>query len=112
MAQKFLHLSCNGGTKQTYSGDYIEAQRSGLVIVYTRLVPGGRGAAGPGRGAPPRGQGMKHTPVWEPRECPNCGHRLGMNGHYAPPCLGDEGFWLCAQLCEECKKGKADAGGP
>ena len=29
--------------------------------------------------------------------CPNCGERLkeGESGHFAPPSMGEEGFWIC-----------------
>lgn len=37
--------------------------------------------------------------------CVNCGELLDKNGHFAPPCFGDEGFFICT------KKVKEDDGG-
>jgi hypothetical protein len=28
--------------------------------------------------------------------CPNCG-KLSHHGHFAPPCLGEPGFWICSK---------------
>lgn len=28
-------------------------------------------------------------------ECPNCGEKLDMNGHFTPPCFGEKGFFMC-----------------
>ena len=31
------------------------------------------------------------------RKCPNCGAVLkhGESGHFAPPCMGEDGFYVC-----------------
>lgn len=37
------------------------------------------------------------------RVCPNCKHELTKEGHFVPPCFGDAGMFVCADICEECK---------
>lgn len=35
------------------------------------------------------------------RECPNCGRTLkDGEGHYVPPSLGEEGFYVCQGLVD------------
>jgi predicted RNA-binding Zn-ribbon protein involved in translation (DUF1610 family) len=36
------------------------------------------------------------------RTCPNCGEKLIGNdtGHFVPPSLGEEGFWICEAINE------------
>jgi hypothetical protein len=29
------------------------------------------------------------------RTCPNCNEELDASGHYVPPSLGEEGFFIC-----------------
>jgi hypothetical protein len=38
------------------------------------------------------------------RPCQNCGERLYVEGHFVPPSVGEEGFYLCnQQFSEEVK---------
>jgi len=47
---------------------------------------------------------MKRTP--NKRTCPNCKKELGPkeSGHFAPPCMGDVGFYTCdpVGICANC----------
>lgn len=47
----------------------------------------------------------------ENRKCINCGEDISKGGHFAPPCFGDVGFFICKPkgVCATCDgKGKVE----
>lgn len=38
------------------------------------------------------------------RPCPNCGENIAFGGHYAPPSMGEAGFFIC----QPARAGSAD----